>query len=215
MNAQLKGLLVAIEGIDGAGKSTQIPVIARFFESQGREVITTAEPTRGHWGQIIRSAKTRLAPSEERRLFVDDRKDHLESLVLPALERGAVVITDRYFYSSIAYQGTRRDAFDHNPSDAELALLQDEIGHENRAFAPEADILIGFRLDVETAFERMQAGRAALEPFETRQTLSDVARAFERIYTSHPQAIVVDASRTIEQVSEQILSGLGRNHDLC
>ncbi len=202
------GLLIAVEGIDGAGKSTQIPVMAQFFESLGRVVCTTFEPTKGRYGMEIRHATERLLPAKERQLFVDDRKDHLKNCILPALERGEVVITDRYFYSSIAYQGTRRDAFDHDPSEDELAQLQDEIGRENRAFAPEADILVCFRLSVDEAFKRICAGRETLEPFETRQTLTDVAQAFERVMQSHPRVIAVDASQSVDAVSAQILSEL-------
>ena len=202
------GLLIAVEGIDGAGKSTQIPRIAEFYRSLGREVCTTAEPTRGRFGMEIRQAAERFSPAQERQLFVKDRRDHLETCIFPALQRGEVVITDRYFYSSIAYQGTRRDYFDHDPSDDELARLQDDIARENRAFAPEADILICFRLSVDEAFNRMKSGRATLEPFETRQTLTDVSRAFDRIIRSHPRAIAVDASQSIDNVTAQILSGL-------
>ena len=203
-----KKLLIAVEGIDGAGKSTQIPRMAQFFDSLGCVVCTTSEPTRGRYGMEIRQAVKRWSPAKERQLFVDDRKEHLETCILPALERGEVVITDRYFYSSIAYQGTRRDAFDHNPTDEELFRLQDEIGRENRAFAPEADILVCFRLSVDEAFKRIQAGRENLEPFETRQTLTDVSRAFERVIQSHPCAIAVDASQSVDDVTAQILSGL-------
>ena len=202
------GLLIAVEGIDGAGKSTQIPRIAQFYQSLGRVVCTTAEPTRGRFGMEIRQARERLSPTRERQLFVDDRRDHLETCIFPALHRNEFVITDRYFYSSIAYQGTRRDYFDHEPSDDELAELQDEIARENRSFAPEADILICFRLSVDEAFNRMKSGRTTLEPFETRQTLTDVSKAFDRIIQSHPRAIAVDASQSIDNVTEQILSKL-------
>lgn len=208
MNKVSRGLLIAVEGIDGAGKSTQIPRIADFFKSLGFTVCTTAEPTRGQFGLEIRQATERLSPSRERQLFVDDRKEHLKTCILPELDLGHIVITDRYFYSSIAYQGTRRDAFDHSPSDDELNTLQIEVGQENRAFAPEADILILFRLDVERAFERMKSGREKLEPFETQQTLSDVYVAFERIAQNHPHVIVVDASKPIDAVTQQILDEL-------
>ena len=204
-----KGKLIAFEGIDGAGKSTQIKRLAQWLQSQGIEdICMTAESTKGYFGRQIREAKERLSPKVERQLFVDDRKEHLVSCILPAIQRGAVVLTDRYFYSSIAYQGTRRDAFDHDPNSEELCELQDEIGEFNRLFAPEADILVYVRLDVDTAIERMKQGREALDPFEKRQTLIDVANAFDRVAASHPHAIIVDGSQSPDEVFAEIVRGL-------
>ena len=156
----------------------------------------------------IRQARERLSPARERQLFVDDRREHLETCILPALKRNEVVITDRYFYSSIAYQGTRRDAAGRTMTEADLIALQEEIGRENRAFAPEADILICFRLSVDEAFKRIYAGRDSVEPFETRQTLQDVSHAFERVIAQHSKCIAVDASLSVDEVTEAILAGL-------
>ena len=206
----IRPILIAVEGIDGAGKSTQIPRIAAWFARHGIETDTSCEPTHGPLGTKIRTAPVRLAPAEERRLFVEDRRDHLQDRLLPAIARGAVAITDRYFYSSVAYQGTRRDAFDHEPSDAELARLQDEIYAENRAFAPEADVLVYIRLDVDTALARMRASREGLDPFENRRNLLDVAAAFERIVTRHPCVITADATKSLDEVTAEIERGLDR-----
>ncbi len=206
---QLKGKLIAFEGIDGAGKSTQIRRLSEWLQSQGIEdICVTAEPTKGYFGRQIREAKERLSPKIERQLFVDDRKEHLVSCILPAIARGAVVLTDRYFYSSIAYQGTRRDAFDHDPTFEELCALQDEIGEYNRLFAPEADILVYVRLDVDVALERMKKGRKSLDPFEKRQTLVDVANAFDRVAASHPHAIIVDGSQSPEDITDTIIRSI-------
>ena len=206
---QLKGKLIAFEGIDGAGKSAQIRRLSEWLQSQGIEdICVTAEPTKGYFGRQIREAKERLSPKIERQLFVDDRKEHLVSCILPAIARGAVVLTDRYFYSSIAYQGTRRDAFDHDPTFEELCALQDEIGEYNRLFAPEADILVYVRLDVDVALERMKKGRKSLDPFENRQTLVDVANAFDRVAASHPHAIIVDGSQSPEDITDTIIRSI-------
>ncbi|MBQ8037489.1 MAG: dTMP kinase [Proteobacteria bacterium] len=205
-----KNYLIAVEGIDGAGKSTQIPKIAQYFEARGCTVCLTAEPTKGPFGQRIRAAQTRLDPRTERQLFVDDRKEHLVTCILPALERGEVVITDRYFYSSVAYQGTRRDALKNSEDIEALHDLQDDIAEQNRLYSPEADILIYLRLDVDTALERMRSGREALDPFEKKQTLQDVSDAFDRLVKDHPQALVVDASLMPDEVTAQIYAGLDR-----
>lgn len=204
----IKPILIAIEGIDGAGKSTQIPRIADWFQKHGMTVSISCEPTREHYGLMIRTAKERLKPDVERQLFVDDRKEHLENVLLPAIKRGEIAITDRYFYSSIAYQGTRVDAFDHAPSQAELEQLQDEIHEQHRAFAPEADIIVYIKLDVDIALQRMKAGRDELDPFENKQNLMRVAQAFERIAKQHPCVITADAANSPDEVTATIVEQL-------
>ncbi len=197
-------IIIAVEGIDGAGKSTQIPRIAQWFREHGQRVSLSCEPTHGPIGMKIRTAEVRWPPDVERQLFVDDRKEHIETCLKPALDRGEIAITDRYFYSSIAYQGTRLDAFDHTPTQRELEDLQDQIYQQHLTFAPEADILIYIRLAVDVALERMKSSREGLDPFENRQNLERVAHAFERIITRHPCPITADASLPPDQVTARI-----------
>ena len=104
-----KGLFIVFEGIDGSGKSTQAARLARDLQERGLDVVLTREPTDSAWGRRIRdiAAKGRKNTSldQEIRYFVEDRKQHVKELIRPALRRGAVVISDRYYYSTIAYQG--------------------------------------------------------------------------------------------------------------
>ena len=198
----MKGILIAFEGIDGAGKSTQIRMLAEHLRSLGYTVCLTAEPTKGQFGQKIREAANshhRLSPDDERQLFVLDRREHLETCILPAIERGEIVITDRYLYSSVAYQGSRYDE-----TGADPASLQHEIYLQNREFAPEADILVYMRLDVDTAISRISAGRQSLDAFETRNNLIKVADAFERFVPKHPCAIVLDASQPAQIIADRL-----------
>jgi dTMP kinase len=104
-----RSILIAIEGIDGAGKTTQVDLLRRALENAGEAPVVSKEPTNGPWGKIIKeSANTgRLSPADELNAFLNDRTEHVSSLVKPALEEGRIVILDRYFYSSIAYQGSR------------------------------------------------------------------------------------------------------------
>src|SRR5437867_1133610 len=93
------GFLIAIEGIDGAGKTTQTQLLAGLLQDRGYEVVTTKEPTKGKWGTMLREkAKTgRLSPEEELNAFLNDRKEHIETIIRPNLEAGKVVIADRYY----------------------------------------------------------------------------------------------------------------------
>lgn len=105
------GFLVALEGGDGAGKSTQLDLLVRRLGSTGREVVATREPGGTPVGAAIREVLLHgddVAPRAEALLFAADRAHHVGTVVAPALERGAVVVTDRFMDSSIAYQSVAR-----------------------------------------------------------------------------------------------------------
>lgn len=106
-----QGALVSFEGGDGVGKSTQIRLLAGWLREQGREVVTTREPGGTVLGQRLREVVLHgedMGPRAEALLYAADRAHHVDTLVRPALRRGAVVLTDRYLDSSVAYQGDGR-----------------------------------------------------------------------------------------------------------
>ncbi|WP_240645873.1 dTMP kinase [Georgenia sp. SYP-B2076] len=108
----LPGCFVALEGGDGAGKTTQRELLGGWLHSLGHEVVLTREPGGTELGQVLRDAVLHgghVDPRTEALLYATDRAHHVHQLVLPALERGAVVVTDRYLDSSVAYQGAARD----------------------------------------------------------------------------------------------------------
>ena len=112
------GMFIVLEGIDGAGKSTQAKLLAQWFEKRGYEVVLTKEPTDTPFGKLIRKLVliggkegiidgARISHEAEALLFAADRAEHVHKLIKPSLEQGKVVISDRYFYSSLAYQWAR------------------------------------------------------------------------------------------------------------
>ncbi|MFN7924945.1 MAG: dTMP kinase [Bryobacteraceae bacterium] len=103
------GVFVVFEGIDGTGKSTQVRMLREALERAGETPVVSREPTDGPWGRKIRESATtgRMSLEEELAAFLEDRTEHVNGLILPALHEGRVVILDRYYYSSIAYQGAR------------------------------------------------------------------------------------------------------------
>ena len=108
------GFFIALEGGDGAGKSTQAQALAEWIRSKGHEVVLTREPGGSPVGQRLRAlvldvGNTGLSHRAEALIYAADRAEHVENVIRPALKRGAVVITDRYMDSSIAYQGAGRD----------------------------------------------------------------------------------------------------------
>src|SRR5260370_25230495 len=98
-----RSILIAIEGIDGAGKTTQVERLAQALRVVGQELVISKEPTNGRWGKKIResAANGRLPLKEELKAFINDRTEHVRNVIQPALDTGKIVILDRYFYSTI------------------------------------------------------------------------------------------------------------------
>src|SRR5207302_10040024 len=103
------GWLVVVEGIDGAGKSTVVRRLAEHCAARGLACVTSGEPTRGPWGMRLRQSMSegRLSLEEELELFLKDRAEHVAKVICPSLAAGKVVVLDRYYLSTAAYQGAR------------------------------------------------------------------------------------------------------------
>ncbi|MDP4625934.1 MAG: dTMP kinase [Akkermansiaceae bacterium] len=189
-------MFIVFEGIDGTGKSTQARRLADHFRSQGREVVLSREPTDGPWGTLLRnSAQTgRLSPEEELETFLKDRRQHVEELISPALAAGKVVILDRYYFSTMAYQGLR--GFD-----------TAQIRRDNEAFAPVPDLLLILDLDVDTALTRIGARGDTANEFEQRSNLASCRETFLSL-RNEPFARVIDTNASPDEVSAAILSAL-------
>ena len=189
-----EGLFIVIEGIDGTGKSTQAKRLAEWFQSEGREVVLSREPTDGPWGKKLReSASTgRLAPDEELEYFLNDRRQHVEEVISPALAQGKVVILDRYYFSTMAYQGAR--GFD--PL---------EIRRKNEAFAPVPHLLLLLDLDVDDALERIGVRGDTANEFEKRGNLERCREIFLSL-RNEPFVTVIPSEGTLDTVTDRILT---------
>ncbi len=189
-------MFIVLEGIDGTGKSTQARKLAEHFIAQGREVILSREPTDGPWGTLLRnSAETgRLSPEEELETFIKDRRQHVEELITPALAAGKVVILDRYYFSTMAYQGAR--GFD-----------PQQIRKDNEAFAPVPDLLLLLDLDVDTALTRIGSRGDTANEFEQRANLARCREIFLSV-KDEPFARIIDANASTENVAGAIIAAL-------
>lgn len=196
-NKMPSGLFIVIEGIDGTGKSTQVKRLGDWFLSQGREVVLSREPTAGPWGTKLReSASTgRLSPADELQYFLNDRQQHVEELIRPALEAGKVVILDRYYFSTMAYQGSR--GFD----PAEIRL-------KNEAFAPVPDRLLILDLDVDIALERIGARGDTANEFEKRDSLQRCREIFLSL-KDEPFVRVIPSQGSLDEVATQVREAVG------
>jgi len=193
-----KGRLIAVEGIDGAGKTTQCERLARVLRERGWDVVRLREPTEGSYGrrirELARSGRENVSVREEFDLFLKDREENVRMNVRPALRRGAVVILDRYYYSSIAYQGAR-------------GLDPDFIRRENEKIAPPADLIIHLTLPVEWVGRRVEGTRnQARDLFEKEDYLRRVKDLFDQM--QDPQIVRIDATADEDAVFQGIQNTL-------
>lgn len=185
-------MFIVLEGIDGTGKSTQVQLLAEWFRSQGREVVTSREPTDQPWGKKLResAATGRLSPEDELEYFLKDRKQHVDELIQPSLDAGKVVILDRYYFSTMAYQGCR-------------GLDVAEIRAKNENFAPQPDYLFILDLDVDVAHQRIGARGDATNEFEKRDALTKCRKIFLDL-ADEPFVHVIDTNRQIDEVQASL-----------
>ena len=202
MTAQSGGVFISFEGGDGAGKSTQIQHLAERLSRNGREVVTTREPGGSPGAEEIRRLlvsgdKDRWSPMTEALLMVAARRDHVERVILPALERGAIVITDRFADSTMAYQGIAGalgretaaglHAIAVGENDPDLTIILDVPVDKGLARA-------GDRAGVETRFESKGSD------FQRR-----VRDAFLEIARENPaRCVVIDATGDIEATADAV-----------
>ncbi|MEQ1860131.1 MAG: dTMP kinase [Chthoniobacteraceae bacterium] len=181
------GFLLVIEGIDGAGKSTLQHRLAAWCRERGRTVTTSREPTDGPHGRALReSAKNgRLAAEAELELFLKDRREHVATLIAPALARGEVVMLDRYYFSTAAYQGAR-------------GLDPAAIIATNERFAPIPDFVLLLDLDPTAGHARIGTRGGAPDDFEGAAYLAEVRRNF--LALDRPFIHRIDAARPADEV---------------
>ena len=189
-----KGILIVIEGIDGAGKSTQAKLLYNDLYRRNIPVIFSREPTDSEYGQKIRAlaqkGRESIQPEEEYRLFVNDRKVHVHTLINPALKAGKVVILDRYFFSTIAYQGA-------------LGLDPEKIRAENEIFCPLPDAAFIIDIPTKIGIDRIKNQRNETPNlFEKEQYLENVSRIFDSLDDEF--IVRIDGKGGVEEVHNRI-----------
>lgn len=202
----MSGLFITFEGGDGVGKSTQVRLLADYLTSQGHTVVTTREPGGTELGQEIRNIvlhhRGEIAPRAEALLYAADRAHHVSTLVRPALERGEVVLQDRYFDSSIAYQGAGRVLDGDEIKNISLWATGDLI--------PDLTILLD--LDPAAARVRLDADDKVFDRLENekQEFHARVREGFLALAAAEPQRwLVLDASAPREEIAAAIQIRVG------
>ncbi|CAG37538.1 dTMP kinase [Desulfotalea psychrophila] len=187
------GKLIIFEGTDGAGKSTQIKMLANYLRSKGLDVIASFEPTNGPYGQKIRQLYTdrnKVTRNEELELFLADRREHVNKLINPAISAGKIVLCDRYYLSTAAYQGA-------------LGFDVEEILQRN-SFAPTPDLALLLQIPVEDGRRRITSSRGEeTNDFEKAEMLEKVSTIFNSL--SFPYIRHINACQSIDNVQRDII----------
>jgi dTMP kinase len=187
------GALIAFEGIDGSGKSTQARRLCGALEERGLNTVFLHEPGNSEYGDRIRRLFEHgrsVSPEEEMRLFLEDRRIDVRDNILPALAAGSVVIMDRYYFSSMAYQGA-------------LGLDPELIREKNEEFAPRPDLTLILDVLPDTGVTRIHARRDVPNSFERADYLLRVREVF--LTFCDDDVVRVDASGDVDSVQKEIL----------
>ncbi|MEM2250224.1 MAG: dTMP kinase [Candidatus Bathyarchaeia archaeon] len=187
-----RGFFICVEGLDGCGKTTQAKILVRKLRKIGYDAVYTAEPSRGKIGKFIKRyclhGSKRISSIVEALLFAADRYEHVETEIIPALKEGKVVVSDRYLYSSLAYQGA-------------AGLNLDWIRRINEhAILPNLAIFI----DVEpnTVIKRLKPKKSVMENLETQRKVREVYLKF----VENGELVRVNGNKSKREVAKEILS---------
>lgn len=188
------GKFIVFEGLDGSGQSTQAELLKFFLINQGYSVVLTKEPTiNSEAGKKIRKAldkEIKIESGKLQELFIEDRKEHLENLIIPALKRKEIVISDRYFFSTFAYG--RANGID----------LDWLIEKNNQFLLP--DLTFFLKVNPETCIQRIESRGKRKTLFEKKEKLKTVWQTYEVLTKKFENIYLIDGEKPIEKVFEEI-----------
>lgn len=182
-------MFTVFEGIDGSGKTIQLARLAKRLEGMGKRVVTLAEPTRqGHGAEIRRRAVhgPPMSALQELDLFIADRRWNVEENIRPALASGHIVLQDRYYFSTAAYQPTR----------SELGMTPEQVLDLHAGWAPRPDLVILLDVDVDVSAQRIK-NRGVITAFEQIERQRTVRKNFFHL------AAIDDAFRLIPAFQDE------------
>lgn len=189
-----KGILIVFEGIDGSGKSTQVQILQKILLDKDLDVVILSEPSLSPWGQKIRkkaSLPDSLTPEEELDLFVKDRKDNVQKNLKPALAKKKIILLDRYYFSTIAYQGAK-------------GIDVERIRRINEQFAIPPDLVFILDVEAEKGLNRIQDRKNKDLLFERQDFLVEVRKIFKSFLGDN--IFHINSDNTPKEISDQISS---------
>ena len=186
-----RGVFICIEGIDASGKTTHAHRLVENLRRKGFDAVYTTEPTSGEIGKFIRThilqGQERVPSTIEALLFAVDRIEHVENMIKPALQEGKIVISDRYIFSSLAYQGA-----------AGLDLKWIE---EINKFAIQPDLAVYLDISAEVVFERLKREKSVMENLETQRKVREIYLKL----VEDRRLIFINGNRPSNEVEKDVL----------
>jgi len=187
-----KGFFICIEGIDGCGKTTHARLLVENLRKLGYDAVYTTEPTDGKIGSFIREylfeGEKRYSSIVEALLFAADRVEHVEGEIKPALKQGKIVVSDRYVYSSLAYQSA-------------AGLDLEWIKALNKWIIP-PDLALLIDVPPEEALQRIKRKKSVMETLENQKK---VQKAYQK-FVEQGELVKIDGTRPVEQIAMEILN---------
>lgn len=204
------GKYIALEGTEAAGKTTQAQALEKYFKSQGRKVLRTHEPRKqGLIGDIVHKAlkgEVELNSVGLQYLFATDRALHQEELVIPALKRGEIVISDRCFWSAVVY-GILDKSEEYSKQNINQQLVAESILSMYHQFvAPDSTFYL--KIPLEVSLQRLTNERKqAKEIYEEENKIKKLIDGYDFLYQMFGEEITaIDGTKSIEEVTEEIIS---------
>ncbi len=187
-----RGFFICVEGLDGCGKTIQTKTLVERLRKKGYDVVYTAEPSHGKIGDFIREyclhGEKRVSSIVEALLFAADRFEHVKKEIIQALNEGKIVVSDRYVYSSSAYQGA-----------AGLDLKWIEIINEH---AMRPDLAVFIDVEPETVIQRLKPEKSVMENLETQRKVREVYMKF----VENGELTKINGNRSKREVADDILT---------
>jgi len=185
-----KGFFICVEGLDGCGKTTQTKLLVRRLKKMGYDAVYTAEPTRGKIGMLIKKyclhGEKRGSPVVEALLFAADRFEHVTKEIIPALNGGKIIVSDRYVYSSLAYQGA-----------ADLDLRWIRMVNQHTA---QPSLAIFIDVEPETVIRRLKPKKSVMENLANQQKVREVYMKF----VESKELVRIDGNKPKNEVADDI-----------
>ena len=186
-----RGFFICVEGLDGCGKTTQTKLLVRRLKEKGYNVVYTAEPSGGEIGKFIKRyclhGEGRVSSVVEALLFAADRFEHVEKEVIPALSEGRLVVSDRYVYSSLAYQGA---------GGLDLEWIEKINEHAVRP-----DLAIFIDVEPEIVVQRLKPKRSVMENLETQRRVREVYMKF----VEKGELVKINGNKSEIEVADEIM----------
>lgn len=204
-----KGKYIAIEGIDGSGKTTQVKKLAEYFRSKGKSVVTTREPRKtGLIGDIVQKLLTKkleISPLALQYLFSADRILNHEEVVMPALKKGEIVVSDRCFWSAVVYGILDRGGSVYNKTNVDFILIaQSVLSMYHQFIVP--DYTFYLKVSLEEALARIAQKDDVKEIYEDREKLQKIIKGYDWLAEKFAKEIItIDGEKSVGEVTMEIV----------